>query len=52
MDVAIIGAALTDFGERTAWIRDLAAEAADACLIVITAVIFTEGIERCCLSDS
>jgi acetyl-CoA acetyltransferase len=32
MDVAIIAASLTDFGERNAWIRDLAAEAADACL--------------------
>ena len=32
MDVAIIGAAMTDFGERDAWIRELAAEAAQRCL--------------------
>ena len=32
MDVAIIGAAMTDFGEREAWIRELLAEAATACL--------------------
>ncbi|MFB6120854.1 MAG: thiolase family protein [Halobacteriaceae archaeon] len=30
--VAIIGASMTQFGEREAWIRDLLAEAGDACL--------------------
>ena len=32
MDVAIIGAAMTEFGEREAWIRELLAEAGEACL--------------------
>lgn len=32
MDVAIISAAMTDFGEREAWIRELLAEAGEACL--------------------
>jgi acetyl-CoA C-acetyltransferase len=32
MDVAIIGASMTQFGERDAWIRELLAEAGEACL--------------------
>jgi acetyl-CoA acetyltransferase len=32
MDVALIAAAMTDFGEREAWIRELLAEAAQECL--------------------
>ena len=32
MDVAIIGASMTQFGQREAWIRELLAEAGDACL--------------------
>jgi len=32
MDVAIIGASMTQFGERDAWIRGLLAEAGEACL--------------------
>jgi acetyl-CoA acetyltransferase len=32
MDVALIGAAMTPFGERDAWIRDLLADAGQACL--------------------
>ena len=32
MDVAVIGAAMTEFGERDSWIRELLAEAATACL--------------------
>jgi acetyl-CoA C-acetyltransferase len=32
MDVAIIGASMTQFGERDAWIRDLLAQAGEACL--------------------
>jgi acetyl-CoA C-acetyltransferase len=31
-DVAVIGASMTDFGERDAWIRELLAEAGMACL--------------------
>ena len=31
-DVAIIGASMTRFGERDGWVRDLLAEAGDACL--------------------
>ena len=31
-DVAIIGASMTQFGQRDGWIRDLLAEAAEACL--------------------
>ncbi|MFC6955177.1 thiolase C-terminal domain-containing protein [Halorubellus litoreus] len=31
-DVAIIGASMTQFGQRDAWIRELLAEAGDACL--------------------
>ncbi len=31
-DVAIIGAAMTEFGERDGWIRDLLGEAGEACL--------------------
>ena len=32
MDVAIIGASMTDFGQRDAWIRELLAEAGARCL--------------------
>ncbi len=32
MDVAIIGASMTKFGQRDGWIRDLLAEAGQACL--------------------
>ncbi|MFC6732693.1 MULTISPECIES: thiolase family protein [unclassified Haladaptatus] len=32
MDVAIIGASMTQFGKRDGWIRDLLAEAGEACL--------------------
>ncbi|WP_332899039.1 thiolase family protein [Haladaptatus sp. CMSO5] len=32
MDVAIIGASMTQFGKREGWIRDLLAEAGEACL--------------------
>ncbi|MFC7133916.1 MULTISPECIES: thiolase C-terminal domain-containing protein [Salinibaculum] len=32
MDVAIVGASMTPFGERDAWIRELLAEAGRACL--------------------
>ncbi len=32
MDVAIIGAAMTDFGQRDAWVRELLVEAGSACL--------------------
>ena len=32
MDVAVIGASMTAFGERDAWIRELLAEAGEACL--------------------
>ena len=32
MDVAIIGASMTDFGDRDAWIDELLAEAATDCL--------------------
>jgi len=32
MDVAIIGASMTRFGQRDAWTRDLCAEAGEACL--------------------
>jgi acetyl-CoA C-acetyltransferase len=32
MDVAIIGASMTPFGQRDAWIRELLAEAGEACL--------------------
>jgi acetyl-CoA acetyltransferase len=32
MDVAIIGAAMTDFGERDSWILELLSEAGQACL--------------------
>jgi acetyl-CoA C-acetyltransferase len=32
MDVAIIGASMTPFGERDAWIRELLAEAGEGCL--------------------
>ncbi|WP_338728698.1 thiolase family protein [Haladaptatus sp. DJG-WS-42] len=32
MDVAVIGASMTQFGKREGWIRDLLAEAGEACL--------------------
>ncbi|MFT4880377.1 MAG: acetyl-CoA C-acetyltransferase [Salinirussus sp.] len=32
MDVAIIGASMTQFGQRDAWVRDLLTEAGEACL--------------------
>ncbi|PSQ27286.1 hypothetical protein BRD09_08680, partial [Halobacteriales archaeon SW_10_68_16] len=32
MDVAIIGASMTEFGQREAWIRELLVEAGEACL--------------------
>ena len=32
MEVAVIGASMTEFGERDAWIRELLAQAGDACL--------------------
>jgi acetyl-CoA C-acetyltransferase len=32
MDVAILGASMTEFGERDAWIRELLVEAGEACL--------------------
>ncbi|MFB6170618.1 MAG: thiolase family protein [Haloarculaceae archaeon] len=32
MDVAIIGASMTEFGNRDAWLRELLAEAGEACL--------------------
>jgi acetyl-CoA C-acetyltransferase len=32
MDVAIIGASMTQFGQRDAWVRELLAEAGEACL--------------------
>ncbi|MDR9382647.1 MAG: thiolase family protein, partial [Natronomonas sp.] len=31
-DVAVIGASMTQFGQREAWIRDLLAEAGQQCL--------------------
>jgi acetyl-CoA C-acetyltransferase len=32
MDVAVIGASMTQFGQRDAWIRELCAQAGEACL--------------------
>ena len=32
MDVAIIGASMTQFGQRNGWVRDLLTEAGEACL--------------------
>ena len=49
MDVAIIGASMTDFGEREAWIRDLAAEAAQACLA--DAPVGRDDVEHLYLSN-
>jgi acetyl-CoA C-acetyltransferase len=49
MDVAIIGASMTDFGEREAWIRDLAAEAAEACLA--DAPVERDDVEHLYLSN-
>jgi acetyl-CoA acetyltransferase len=49
MDVAIIAAAVTDFGEREAWIRDLTAEAATACLS--DAPVGRDAVEHCYVSN-
>ena len=49
MDVAIIGAAMTEFGERETWIRDLAAEAGNACLE--DAPVGRDAVEHCYVSN-
>jgi acetyl-CoA acetyltransferase len=49
MDVAIIGAAMTEFGERETWIRDLAAEAGNACLD--DAPVDRDAVEHCYVSN-
>jgi acetyl-CoA C-acetyltransferase len=49
MDVAIIGASMTDFGEQEAWICDLAAEAAEACLA--DAPVERDDVEHLYLSN-
>ena len=49
MDVAIIGAAMTEFGERDTWIRELAAEAARACLD--DAPVGRDAVEHCYVSN-
>ena len=49
MDVAIIGAAMTQFGQRDAWIDDLLAEAGAACLEA--AGVAGEAVDHCYVSN-
>ncbi len=49
MDVAIIGAAMTDFGDRDGWIRELLAEAGRACLD--DAPVGGEAVEHCYVAN-
>jgi len=49
MDVAIIGAAMTDFGDRDAWIRELLAEAARTCLD--DAPVGGDAVEHCYVAN-
>jgi acetyl-CoA C-acetyltransferase len=49
MDVAIIGASMTKFGQREAWIQDLLAEAGEACLR--DAGVPREAVEHCYVSN-
>jgi len=49
MDVAIVGASMTDFGEREDWVLNLLAEAATACLD--DADVGPGAIEHCYVSN-
>ena len=49
MDVAIVGASMTDFGEHDGWIRDLLTEAATACLD--DAGVAAGAVEHCYVSN-
>ena len=49
MDVAIVAASMTDFGEHDAWIRDLLAEAGQACLD--EASLDRDAVEHCYVSN-
>ena len=49
MDVAIIGASMTKFGQREGWISDLLAEAGAACLE--DAGVAREAVEHCYVSN-
>jgi acetyl-CoA C-acetyltransferase len=49
MDVAIVAASMTDFGEHDAWIRDLLAEAGQACLDA--APLDRDAVEHCYVSN-
>ncbi len=49
MDVAIIGASMTKFGQRDAWIRDLLVEAGQACLD--DAGVDPASVEHCYVSN-
>ena len=49
MDVAIVAASMTDFGEHDAWIRDLLAEAGQACLD--DAPLDRKAVEHCYVSN-
>lgn len=47
--VAIIGASMTEFGQRDEWIRDLLAEAGDACLV--DAGVPPDDIDHCYVAN-
>jgi len=49
MDVAIVAASMTDFGEHDSWIRDLLAEAGQSCLDA--APLDREAVEHCYVSN-
>jgi acetyl-CoA C-acetyltransferase len=49
MDVAVIGASMTQFGQRDAWIRDLLAEAGEACLV--DAAVSPDDVEHLYVSN-
>jgi acetyl-CoA C-acetyltransferase len=48
-NVAVIGASMTKFGQRDAWVRDLLAEAGAACLD--DAGVSPEAVEHCYVSN-
>ncbi|MFB6352474.1 MAG: thiolase family protein, partial [Halobacteriales archaeon] len=47
--VAVIGASMTEFGRREAWLRDLLAEAGDACLT--EAGVEADELDHCYVSN-
>ncbi len=49
MDVAIIGASMTEFGQREEWILDLLAEAGQACLA--DAGVGRDAVDHCYVSN-